>query len=294
MGGSVQLQQLEFGRGSQILSVVSGLHGDEYNGLGACARLARFLRQVETQQTPYRLVGRVRLFSASNALALVTGERNWPVDQTDLNRLFPGYVAGEATQRLAHFIYEAVRSSRLCVAVHSGHELVEWPQARSFQDYPTGNQALATGLPLSWVQPREDLRQGSLEKTLQQQGVDCLLLTGGQAQQLDPGMAEQLQAGMVRLALHLGILHGPLLPPVHPPRQVRQVQVCLAERAGLWLPSVRPGDLLLVQQSLGEVVDPLTGELLQLVSTKTSGYVMSLHIRPLVTQGSLLVRVAVV
>ena len=37
-------------------------------------------------------------------------KRFWPVDNADVNRMFPGYDKGEATQRIAADIFEAVSS----------------------------------------------------------------------------------------------------------------------------------------------------------------------------------------
>ncbi len=306
MGGQVHLQQLEFGKGSALLSVVSGVHGDEYNGLGVCARLARFLRLVEEKQTPYHLQGRIRLLPAANALALTVGERTWPVDHTDLNRLFPGYVAGEATQRLAHLIFEAVRPSQLCVDIHSGGAMAEWPQVRSFSDHPHLVQTcLAAGLPLAWVRSLREVaqsrdmevvgvRQGTLSTTLQYIGVDSLVLAAGRAQQLDPQLCEILQEGILRLALHLGILRGPELRPRSPIHQVRSLRLVFAERAGLWLPLVALGEQVRRYQPLGEVIDPLTGLVLQQVTASISGQVMSQRSQPLVNSGSLLSRIAMI
>jgi len=292
MGGAVQLQQVEFGRGSQILSVVSGLHGDDYNGLGVCLRLIRFFKQVEAQQTPYRLSGRIRLLPAANALALIVAQRNWPVDGTDLNGLFPGYVAGEATQRLAHLIFEATRLSRLCINLESGGELAAWPQVRSCSDHPTLVQTMqAASLPLAWV--CKEGRSGSLGMALQQQGVDYLAFAAGQVAQLDLDLAERMTWGVVRLALHLGILHGPQPPGAgYTTQSVREMVRCFTQRSGVWLPAVALGALVQHQQVLGEVVEPITGEILQPVYAPAKGWLAGLRVQPLVTQGSLLARIA--
>lgn len=37
-------------------------------------------------------------------------KRFWPVGNTDVNRMFPGYDKGETTQRIAAGIFEAVSS----------------------------------------------------------------------------------------------------------------------------------------------------------------------------------------
>ncbi len=304
MGGQVNLNQLEFGHGPLLLSIVNGLHGDEYNGLGACLRLAQFLAQVEAGKTPYRLLGRIRILPAVNALALVAGTRLWPVDHSDINRLFPGYVAGEVGQRLAHLIYEAVRPSTICVDIHSGGAMAEWPQVRSHTDEMRVVKACsAMGLPLAWIRSTAQvsqgqslevasINQGTLGLTLQQTGVDSLVLSAGRVNQLEMPLAEQLCESLVRLAQFLGIVQGPR-PQSRRVQEVQTVNSLLTTQAGLWLPTVTLGQTVRRQQQLGEVVDPLTGVILQVINTTQAGLVMSLRSQPLVNSGSLVCRVAV-
>ena len=302
-GGQMQLQQVEFGKGSPLLSIVSGLHGDEYNGLGTCIRLVQFLTKVEQHRTPYQLQGRIRIMPTANPLGLMAGERLWPFDHSDLNRLFPGYVAGEVVQRLAHLIYEGVRSSTLCVDIHSGGDLAEWPQVRSFRDqFRILQSCQALGLPLAWVRSSAQLtkakdlevvsvRQGTLSATLQQAGVDSLVIAAGHSHHLDPLLAQQLCESLIRLGLHLGVLRGPALP-APPGHQAQRVRTVFSQRAGVWLGRAMLGRGVQREDPLGEVVDPLSGEVLELVTAPAAGLVMSLRHQPLVQAGAMVARVA--
>ena len=44
-----------------------------------------------------------------NHHAMNIGKRFWPVDNTDINRMFPGYDLGETTQRIAAGVFEKVK-----------------------------------------------------------------------------------------------------------------------------------------------------------------------------------------
>lgn len=50
------------------------------------------------------------MIPAANTLSMNIHKRFWPVDNADVNRMFPGYDKGEATQRIAADIFEAVSS----------------------------------------------------------------------------------------------------------------------------------------------------------------------------------------
>src|SRR5690606_23556511 len=94
------------------LALVAGLHGNELNGVFVLARLASFLRQVAEGRRPgAELLGRVVVIPAVNVLGLNVRRRAWPFDGTDVNRMFPGYDAGETTQRIAAAVLAATEGA---------------------------------------------------------------------------------------------------------------------------------------------------------------------------------------
>src|SRR5215831_15022165 len=80
------------GRGPRV-AVVSGVHGDELEGLYVCHRLAAWLEQL-AKQRPEALLGQVELYPALNPLGLDTLRRPVPIYDVDLNRSFPGHADG--------------------------------------------------------------------------------------------------------------------------------------------------------------------------------------------------------
>lgn len=50
------------------------------------------------------------MIPAANAFSMNIHKRFWPVDNTGVNRMFPGYDKGETTQRIAAGIFKAVSS----------------------------------------------------------------------------------------------------------------------------------------------------------------------------------------
>src|SRR5215470_7077376 len=104
------------------LALVSGLHGNELNGIFALSRLAAVLRGVAAgTHAGQRLRGRVVIIPAVNVLGVNTHSRRWPFDQTDINRMFPGYAAGETTQRIAGAVLRATREAQYRVDIHSSN-----------------------------------------------------------------------------------------------------------------------------------------------------------------------------
>lgn len=106
--------------GAPRAAFVAGIHGNELNGVFVLGRLANFLKSVEAgRHVGQRLRQRVIIIPAVNILGLNTYDRHWPFDNTDINRMFPGYDAGETTQRIAHAVLAVTRDAHYRVDLHS-------------------------------------------------------------------------------------------------------------------------------------------------------------------------------
>ena len=84
------------GSGPTVL-FTGGIHGDEYEGQIAIARLAQTL-------DPAKVQGRVIMIPAYNMPAVLNDTRLSPVDNRDMNRCFPGNPRGTFSEMLAHFL----------------------------------------------------------------------------------------------------------------------------------------------------------------------------------------------
>jgi predicted deacylase len=76
--------------------VLSGNHGDEYEGQTASLDLARRLEVEDVK-------GEILIIPVLSILASAAGTRLWP-DGTNFNRVFPGKVDGTIAEKLAYFL----------------------------------------------------------------------------------------------------------------------------------------------------------------------------------------------
>lgn len=118
------------GRGPTVL-MTGGVHGDEYEGPLAYARLIRRLR-------PEELQGRLIIVPALNAPAAIAGRRVSPLDGRNMNRTYPGDPIGSETQQLSHYA-----------------ENVLYPLADLVLDLHSGGSSLSF-LPSTVIEPTDD------------------------------------------------------------------------------------------------------------------------------------------
>ena len=95
-------------------------HGDEYEGPVALQNLALHL-------TVSDISGRVIIVPAFNYPAFRVGSRNSPIDDGNMNRVFPGNPSGTVTEKIAdYFMRTLVPMSNVVVDIHSGGKSLEF------------------------------------------------------------------------------------------------------------------------------------------------------------------------
>ena len=84
------------GSGATVL-LISGTHGDEYEGQVALSKLINQLKPEEIQ-------GRIIIVPMANFPAAKAGLRTSPIDEQNLNRIYPGDPDGSPSFMIAHYI----------------------------------------------------------------------------------------------------------------------------------------------------------------------------------------------
>ena len=95
---SFAIEGFRFGSGEKACAIVGGIRGNEVQQMYVCARLVKAFSALEEQGA--LLPGNeILVIPCVNRFSMNVGSRFWPMDQTDINRMFPGYDQGETTQR---------------------------------------------------------------------------------------------------------------------------------------------------------------------------------------------------
>lgn len=116
----IPITVLANGEGPTTL-LTAGVHGDEYEGQIAVDEIARDLPVNDLQ-------GRLILLPKTNTPAADAGLRTSPVDDGNLNRVFPGNPRGTPTEMIAHYVEELLLP--MCdtlIDLHSGGSSLIYP-----------------------------------------------------------------------------------------------------------------------------------------------------------------------
>jgi predicted deacylase len=254
----------EIGPASQhpAAAFVAGMHGDELNGIYVLSRLANFLEGVEKgQHAGVRLKRKVLIIPAVNVLGVNLRSRTWPFDKSDVNRMFPGSVSGETTQRIALAVLEATKKAEFRVDLHTaGCDFEELPQVRLYN--PTDEQrrtAQMFGLPAIMERSSSPVFTTTLMHAWQVWPGQSFLLRIGQGGTIQLGHCQQVFRGLLAFLGKAGILEGvSLYEPDNEVHCFRQgnARRSYAPRAGMFVSDsavgkwVRAGQELMMERFL--------------------------------------------
>ena len=227
--------------------LMSGNHGDEYEGQVALSRLARTL-------DPGAVRGQLVILTMSNYPAAKAGRRTSPIDEGNLNRSFPGHSDGGVTEMIAHLIEEELMSwADLVVDLHSGgSSLLYLPSTQAMLDAEGRLDPRERALIDAWGAPWNHVLAGSSEDNhssgaAHRQGA--LFVTGEFAGSgtVTPRALRICEQGLARTLHAFGALAA-LPEGVGPPETPRYLEIkegvhyVYASEDGLWEPLVELGD----------------------------------------------------
>ena len=283
------------GSGPKV-AIVSGVHGDELEGLYVCRQLALWLEDLAAK-SPEALLGRVELYPALNPLGLDTLQRLVPVYDIDLNRNFPGNSEGLFAQRIAAAAMQHLAGASLVIDIHASNiYLREIPQVRINQEFAAGLVPIAQKMNLDviWLHGAMTVLEATIAHSLNSGGMPCLVVEMGVGMRITPAFTEQVVTGILHVWRELGVLAPDLdLPPLtHWPLLADDANVHYlnADTSGLFVPSVEHWTSVKQGQVLGSIVSPFHGKVLSEVRSPVDAVLFTLREYPLVYEGSLMAR----
>lgn len=272
------------------ICIVTGIHGDELEGQYVCYEVIRRIKE-----HPEFLSGVVDVYPAMNPMGIDSMTRGIPGFDLDMNRIFPGSRDGAMTEYVAHEIMTDLSGADLVVDIHASNiYLTEIPQIRINELSREELVPLACHLNVDfvWVHASSTVLESTLAYSLNSTGTPTLVVEAGVGMRITKGYCEQLADGLMNVMKALGIWQGKVNPVRKPIVEDRADAVVFfnAPRAGIFVPKARHWTELDKGDSVGMIVNPLTGEILSEITTPENGILFTIREYPVVDEGSLVGR----
>lgn len=276
--------------GEKRISIVTGTHGDELEGQYVCYELQRRIRE-----HPEFLVGIVDVYPTLNPLGIDSITRGIPAFDLDMNRIFPGAEDGSMPEYIAARIIEDLTGSDMVIDIHASNIFLrEVPQVRinTLSRDALVPYAKKLNVDFVWIHAAATVLESTLAYSLNSIGTPTLVVEMGVGMRITREYGDRLVDGIFALMKDLGIWTGKTIIPNEPIiSEDGEVSFINAGSSGVFVPAVEHWKDVRYGQHIGDILDPLTGEIAQRILAQADGIVFTLREYPIVSEGSLIARI---
>ena len=268
-----------FGSGEKSVCIVGSLRGNEVQQMYICSQMIRALTRMEKEG---RLVPghEILVVPSLNQYSMNIGERFFPVDGTDINRMFPGYDQGETTQRIAAGIFDAIKTYRYGIQMSSYYLKGEFiPHVRLMD---TGYQDLeaAQDFGLEYVLERTPRPYDTTTLNYNWQIWDCsaFSLFTEETQKISPECARSGILAILRFLSQRGFIKAQI-PPGFTSRCIHGDSLLRVRSTtgGIYERRKGQGDRVEKGEVMGRIVHPYEGTVLEEILSPATGRVFFAH-----------------
>lgn len=275
-----------FGKGEKCCCIIGSLRGDEIQQLYMCGQLVRVLAQLE-KKGDFAHDREVLVIPSLNSFSTNIGRRFWCLDNTDINRMFPGDPDGETTQRIAAGVLEEIRQYQYGVQFASFYiPGVFVPHVRMMKTCKE-NTSLANlfGLPYVVLRTPTAMDKSTLNYNWQFSGTAAFSVYTNATETIDENTAEQGISAVLRFLSRMGIIkykcHGGYMGTIIDEDDMMTVK---SDCAGIYREVCHIGDEVHKGDVLARVIHPYEGTVEGEITAPMDGIIFFSHKKPLVTQ----------
>ena len=272
------------------ISIVTGTHGDKLDGQYICYEIIK-----KIQMYPEKLKGIVDIYPDVNPLGIDMGSRGIPMFDLDMNRVFPGDNNGAVAEYTAAGLIDDIIGSDFCLDIHSSNIfLKEMPQLRMTEENKDKLLPYAKKLNADfiWIYSSKTVLDATLAYSLNNMGVPTLVAEMGVGHRINNEYCQQLIEGIFNLMTELEVWDD---APVNVRNSIvsteGQVSFISAAGSGIFVSSINSMGTIGMGTHIGDIIEPITGKVIQRIESPTDGIIFSLREHPVVYKGALIARV---
>lgn len=285
----------EFGNGEKSVCILGSLRGNEYQQIYVCSRLITKLKKLE--QNGNITEGKsIMVIPCGNPYSVNIKKRFWSIDNTDINRMFPGYDKGETTQRIAAGIFDKINDYKYGVQFASFYMPGYFvPQVRMMK---TGNEnvdmAKKFGLPYVVLHSPRPFDTATLNYNWQIWETNAFSIYTSSTEKIDKASADQGVNAVLSFLAKEGLIEYHNISE----RKTKVVESdkflsVRANNAGFLESLVKAGEHVIKGQVMAYVTDPYTSDILQTVTASEDAIVAFEYDSPIAYKNTALFKLIV-
>jgi len=280
---SFRITGFEFGKGKKSLCIVGSMRGNEVQQLYCCSQLVKKFRQLEEERR-IRPDVKILIIPCCNPYSINTQKRFWTIDNTDINRMFPGYDLGETTQRIADGIFSQIKDYEYGIQFTSFYMPGEFiPHVRLMDEgYSDVITAMKFGMPYVVKRTVRPYDTATLNYNWQVWNTKAYSLYTSTTSRIDKKSAGQAVLSVLRFCKSVGFVkyqeNGDHPSIVISDKELISVRTA---KSGIFEPLVKVGDSVDEGTPLAEIINPYDGSVMETLYAPRRGTLFFMHSDPI-------------
>lgn len=274
----------EFGTGKKSVCIVGTMRGNEVQQLYCCSQLIKKFKQLEADGRIAK-GHKILIVPSCNPYSINIQKRFWPIDNTDINRMFPGFDEGETTQRIADGVFKEIMDYEYGIQFTSFYMPGEFmPHIRMMDEgFSTIENAMKFEMPYVVVRNVRPYDTTTLNYNWQIWDTQAFSFYTTSTTTIDRSSAGQSVLSVMKFLSSLGIVKYQFSEKKTPSVVIRDTEMVSVQTAksGLFEPLVKVGELVREGTPLANIVHPYEGEIMETLYAPMEAKVFFMHTDPL-------------
>lgn len=273
----------EFGEGEKSVCIVGNSRGNEVQQVYCCSQVVKKMKQLEEEG---RITNghKILVIPSINPYSMNVQKKFWPTDNTDINRMFPGYDLGETTQRIADGVFREISEYKFGIQFASFYMPGDFvPHVRLMgEGFSNPETAKQFGLPYVIIRKVRPYDTTTLNYNWQVWDTQAFSLYTSTTSRIDPNSAGQAILAIMNFLSSLEMISYSV--PISINSQIvndsDMISVKTA-KSGIFEPMVKAGEEVEMGQPLANIINPYEGDILETLYAPFSQVVFFVHNEPL-------------
>lgn len=283
----------EFGEGEKSVCIVGSSRGNEVQQIYCCSRLVKKCRQLE-EEGRIKKGHKILIIPSINPYSMNIQKRFWPTDNTDINRMFPGYNLGETTQRIADGVFREIKDYAFGIQFTSFYMPGDFvPHVRMMDEgFSRVETAKQFGLPYVVIREVRPYDTTTLNYNWQVWNTQAFSLYTTTTARIEPKGAGQAVLAVMNFLSRQGMIKYSI-PEQNEPQVLKDKEMISVRTAksGIFEALVKTGEAVDVGQPLANIMDPYEGENLETLYSPVQGVVFFQHNEPLTYADTVVIKI---
>ena len=274
------------------IAIVGAMEGDSILPLYCASSLVDFFKnKIEAQ----KIKGNILIIPSINHYALNIGKRFWPLDNTDLNMMFPGYELGETTQRIAKKVFDAIGGYTFGIILERRADPVTClPYIKLLKSgYEDLKGSKKFGFKMIDHRTVKSIDTVTLQYNWQLWGTKAFSIICPNENQIDKKISSQINQGILRFMDKNKIINHHIFNGYESTVIAKEtIEVIKAPKSGIFIQTEIPGNYVSKDQVIGEIVHSLEGHSVHTFLAPFDGMITCFYSGSLIYENAVAFRIA--